>query len=219
MCSIFGYLVVCIFYKWTVDWSAIGEPAPSLITLLIAFFMEPGTIPPAARLYPAQALVQVFSFSTRTPIYPICRTPPFPHISEFHPFCSYRSSSSLSPHSRCPSCCSQSRSSCGGAISSSRGIRCELGEKLGEYTRALAVGPSCHTRSAFSSHTSHVQPITPQLHPNHPPITLQSPSNNPPITLQSPSNHPPITLQLHPNHPPITLQAPSKHPPITLPSH
>eukprot|EP00965_Chrysotila_dentata_P189599 6173403-Pleurochrysis_carterae.AAC.1 len=42
MLSIFGYLVFAIFYKWTVDWPASGQPAPSLIGMLIAFFMSPG---------------------------------------------------------------------------------------------------------------------------------------------------------------------------------
>jgi len=58
MLSIFGYLVFCIFYKWSVDWVAIGEPAPSLISLLISFFMSPGTVPPDAVLYAGQAQVQ-----------------------------------------------------------------------------------------------------------------------------------------------------------------
>ena len=40
MLSIFGYLSFAIFLKWSTDWVAIGEPPPSLITLLIEFFMR-----------------------------------------------------------------------------------------------------------------------------------------------------------------------------------
>ena len=58
MLSIFGYLVFAIFYKWSVDWVAIAEPAPSLISMLISFFMSPGTIPPDAVLFSGQATVQ-----------------------------------------------------------------------------------------------------------------------------------------------------------------
>ena len=47
--GIFGYLVFCIFYKWSVDWNGdVGVPgnpgpqaAPSLLTLLINMFMSP----------------------------------------------------------------------------------------------------------------------------------------------------------------------------------
>ena len=47
--GIFGYLVFCILYKWSVDWNAgcgndsnlFCEPAPSLLTLLINMFMSP----------------------------------------------------------------------------------------------------------------------------------------------------------------------------------
>jgi V-type H+-transporting ATPase subunit a len=49
--GIFGYLVFCIFYKWSVDWNGdVGvpgnpgpQPAPSLLTLLINMFMSPTT--------------------------------------------------------------------------------------------------------------------------------------------------------------------------------
>ena len=49
--GIFGYLVFCIFYKWSVDWNGdVGVPnnpgpqvAPSLLTLLINMFMSPTT--------------------------------------------------------------------------------------------------------------------------------------------------------------------------------
>lgn len=57
--SIFGYLVICILYKWSVDWSKSATPPPALLTMLIDMVLSPGTIKPETFLYRGQGTVQV----------------------------------------------------------------------------------------------------------------------------------------------------------------
>ncbi|OGM48822.1 V-type proton ATPase subunit a [Aspergillus bombycis] len=55
--SIFGYLVITVIYKWSVDWKGRGESPPSLLNMLIFMFLNPGAVD--KQLYPYQGTVQV----------------------------------------------------------------------------------------------------------------------------------------------------------------
>ena len=60
--SIFGYLVFCILYKWSIDWFPVnGEDSnpPGLLNMLIYMFLQPGTVDPKEQLYKGQDAVQV----------------------------------------------------------------------------------------------------------------------------------------------------------------
>ncbi|KAG0277784.1 H(+)-transporting V0 sector ATPase subunit a [Linnemannia gamsii] len=65
MQSLFGYLLMMILYKWTVDWfetdaagHAIHNSPPSLLNTMIYMFLSPGSVNDADRLYRGQGFIQ-----------------------------------------------------------------------------------------------------------------------------------------------------------------
>lgn len=64
--SIFGYLIFCIMYKWSVNWweldsagNHIRNAPPNLLNMLIYMFLTPGSVNPEDQLFPGQGPVQL----------------------------------------------------------------------------------------------------------------------------------------------------------------
>jgi V-type H+-transporting ATPase subunit a len=62
--SIFGYLVLCILYKWSIDWSTASIQPPSLLNMLITMFLQPGSVPAHSQLYRGQGTIQLVLLMT-----------------------------------------------------------------------------------------------------------------------------------------------------------
>ncbi|KAF9166898.1 H(+)-transporting V0 sector ATPase subunit a [Mortierella sp. AD010] len=65
MQCLFGYLVMMILYKWTVNWfetdaagQALHNSPPSLLNTMIYMFLSPGSVNESDKLYPGQGFIQ-----------------------------------------------------------------------------------------------------------------------------------------------------------------
>ncbi|KAI8329294.1 V-type ATPase, V0 complex, 116kDa subunit family [Chlamydoabsidia padenii] len=63
--SIFGYLIFCIMYKWSINWweldsdgHHIHNAPPNLLNMLIYMFLSPGNVNPEEQLFPGQGPLQ-----------------------------------------------------------------------------------------------------------------------------------------------------------------
>lgn len=58
--GIFGYLLLLIFWKWSINWNAPGAGSPpDLKAVLIGMFMSPASLPPDLRLFRGQHFLQI----------------------------------------------------------------------------------------------------------------------------------------------------------------
>jgi len=60
MIGTFGYMIIIIIYKFTIDWDTATIQPPSLIQTMIKMFLSPGVVTADTQLYSGQSSVQVF---------------------------------------------------------------------------------------------------------------------------------------------------------------
>jgi len=60
MIATFGYMIIIIIYKFTIDWTTATVAPPSLIQTMIKMFLSPGIVTDDVVLYSGQANIQVF---------------------------------------------------------------------------------------------------------------------------------------------------------------